>query len=72
VGAPAAALAMLVTAVTLTILFGNSDYNKGVIGAAAWFCVLGIVYYAGHGRRQLVLAPEEESTLAHRRENSRV
>ena len=38
VGVPGAALAMLVTAVTLTILFRNSDYNKGVIGAAAW-CV---------------------------------
>jgi ethanolamine permease len=52
--------------ITLVVLFGNPDYNKGVIGAAVWF-VLGIVYFAVHGRHGLVLAPEEEAALAHRK-----
>jgi ethanolamine permease len=47
-------------------LFANPDYNKGVIGAAIWF-VLGIVYYGIYARHRLVLAPEEESALAHRK-----
>ena len=59
-----------VAAVTLAVLFRNPDYNKGVIGAAVWF-VLGIAYYAAYARKRLVLAPEEEAALAHRREQGR-
>lgn len=66
-GIPGAAIAAIIAVVTLATLFRNPDYNKGVIGAAVWF-VLGIAYYAGHARHRLVLAPEEESALAHRRE----
>ena len=36
-----------------------------------WF-ILGVGYYAVHGRRGLVLAPEEESALAHRLERESV
>lgn len=66
VGIPGALVAALIACGTLVMLFRNADYNKGVIGAAVWF-VLGIAYYAAHGRRQLVLAPEEEAAFAHRR-----
>jgi ethanolamine permease len=38
-----------------------------VIGAAVWF-VLGVAYYALYARHRLVLAPEEESAIAHRQE----
>jgi ethanolamine permease len=69
-GIPGAAIAAIIAAVTLATLFRNSDYNKGVIGAAVWF-VLGIAYYAGYARHRLVLAPEEESALAHREEEAR-
>ena len=66
-GVAGAAIALLVAAATLVVLFQNADYNKGVIGAAVWF-VLGLAYYALIGRRHLVLAPEEAAALQHRRE----
>ena len=65
-GIPGAVVAALIAFATLVMLFRNPDYNKGVIGAAVWFA-LGIAYYAGYARRRLVLAPEEEAALAHRR-----
>ena len=39
----------------------------GVIGAAVWLA-LGIVYHAVHGRRGLVLAPEEAAAFRERGE----
>jgi ethanolamine permease len=66
-GSAGAAVALLIAAVTLIVLFQNPDYNKGVIGAAVWF-LLGLGYYAVYGRRNLVLAPEEAAALAHRKE----
>ncbi len=54
-----AALAAVIAMVTLGTLFVNPDYNKGVIGAAAWF-IAGIAYFALHARKKLILAPEEE------------
>jgi ethanolamine permease len=69
VGIPGAAIAAIVAILTLAMLFRSADYNKGVIGAAVWF-LLGIAYYAGYARHRLVLAPEEESALAHRGEQA--
>ena len=57
-GLAGAMAAAAIALVTLAMLFANPDYNKGVIGAAVWF-LLGIAWFAGHGRRRLVLAPEE-------------
>lgn len=70
-GIAGAAIAALVAIATLVVLFGNPDYNKGVIGAAVWFA-LGVGYYAVHARHRLVLAPEEQSAFAHRHETPRV
>ncbi|HLK69699.1 MAG TPA: amino acid permease [Bryobacteraceae bacterium] len=69
-GVAGAAVALLVAAATLGTLFFNADYNKGVIGAAIWF-FSGIGYYALIGRHRLVLAPEEEAAILHRREEAR-
>jgi ethanolamine permease len=66
-GAVGAWVAGLIALVTLATLFRNADYNKGVIGAAAWFA-LGIAYFALHARKRLVLAPEEEAAIRHREE----
>jgi ethanolamine permease len=66
-GIAGAALALGVAAVTLGTLFVNPDYNKGVIGAAFWF-LCGVLYYAVWARHRLVLAPEEQSALDHRKE----
>ncbi len=68
-GVAGAVIAGIIALVTLVVLFRNPDYNKGVIGAAIWF-LLGIAYYAVYARRRLVLAPEEEAALAHRRERA--
>ncbi len=66
-GVAGAVSAAAIAGVTLLTLFANPAYSKGVIGAAVWF-LLGIVYYAAHGRRGLVLAPEEEAAFRQRRE----
>ena len=58
-GIAGALLATAIATVTLLTLFFNPSYNKGVIGAAAWF-LLGILYFAFRGRHQLILAPEEK------------
>src|ERR1043166_472478 len=65
-GRPGAAVAATIAAATLVTLFLNPDYNRGVLGAAAWF-LLGIAYFAVYARRRLVLSPEEEFALAHRK-----
>jgi ethanolamine permease len=56
----------MISAVTLVTLFVNPDYNRGVIGAAVWF-LLGIAYFAFYARKNLVLSPEEEFAIAHRK-----
>jgi len=65
-GAAGAWMAAGIAAVTLVTLFLNTDYRKGVVGAAVWFA-LGIVYFAAWARRRLVLAPEEEFARKHAR-----
>lgn len=58
-GISGAALAIAISIATLLTLFLNRDYRPGVVGAAIWF-LLGIAYFALHGRHHLVLAPEEQ------------
>jgi ethanolamine permease len=69
VGVAGAAVALVIAAATLIVLFQSADYNKGVIGAAVWF-LLGLGYHAVHGRHHLVLAPEEAAALEHRSKTS--
>ncbi len=61
-GVAGAVMAIVIAGVTLITLFLNQDYRFGVLGAAVWF-LLGILYFRFHGRKQLVLAPEEEFAL---------
>jgi len=58
VGVPGALTALVICAAALLLLFLNPDYNKGVLGAAAWY-LLGVVYFASYARNHLVKAPEE-------------
>ena len=58
-GVPGAVVTTAIAVVTLVTLFVNPAYNKGVVGAAAWFG-LGVLYFALRGRHRLVLAPEED------------
>ena len=58
-GIPGAAIALGVSIVTLVALFVTDPvYQKVVIGAAVWYG-LGLLWFALHARRKLVLAPEE-------------
>ncbi|MBV8550550.1 MAG: amino acid permease [Acidobacteriaceae bacterium] len=58
-GIAGAAVASAIAIATLFTLFINRDYRPGVLGAAIWF-LLGAAYFALHGCKQLVLAPEEK------------
>ncbi len=63
-GIAGAAIAGLLSLLTLIALFLNPDYNRGVWGACVWFAG-GIAYFQLYARKRLILAPEEEFALAH-------
>jgi ethanolamine permease len=65
-GTAGAVAAALIAAVTLVTLFLNPDYNRSVLGAAIWF-LLGIAYFAMYARHRLILSPEEEFALEHKK-----
>ena len=67
-GIPGAAIAIVISAATLVMLFLNSDYRLGVVGAALWF-LCGIGYFASYARKRLILSPEEEFAMTHRQPN---
>ena len=62
-GLTGAVVGGMIALVTLLTLFLNSEYVKGVYGAAVWF-LLGIVWFAFHARHRLILSPEEEFAQA--------
>jgi ethanolamine permease len=65
-GIAGAVVALSIAAVTCVALFiSDPIYQKVVIGAAVWY-VLGLVYFAVWGRRQLVYSPEEAFAIAAR------
>ncbi len=65
-GIAGAVVALSIAAVTCVALFVSDPiYQKVVIGAAVWY-VLGLVYFAVWGRRQLVYSPEEAFAIAAR------
>jgi ethanolamine permease len=61
------ALACTVIAVVCLIaMFLNEAYRPGLYGALIWYG-LGVLYFALIGRHKLVLSPEEEFAMKHRR-----
>ena len=65
-GIAGAAVAAAIAGVTLVTLFLNPDYSRSVSGAAFWF-VAGLAYFAFYARRRLILSPEEEFAMLHRK-----
>ena len=63
-GVPGAAIAMVISAITLIALFSNADYRPGAWGALVWFGC-GLLYFALYARKHLILSPEEEFALRH-------
>jgi ethanolamine permease len=63
-GIPGAVVTIVIAVVTLLYQVQDPNFFKGVVWVALWFAV-GIVYFAVHGRRRLILSPEEEFALEH-------
>jgi ethanolamine permease len=65
-GVAGAALTVLIALVTIGFQLADPLYRTGVIGVAIWYG-LAIIYFIVHGRKSLVLSPEEEFALKHRK-----
>jgi len=62
--------ALVIALVTLVALFlADPVYQKVVVGAALWYA-LGLLYFFAYGRKRLVLAPEEEFAVSARGESA--
>ena len=64
-GVLGATLTVIIALVTIGFQLSDPLYRTGVIGVAIWYA-LAILYFAAHGRRTLVLSPEEEFAVKHR------
>ncbi len=57
---------IIIAALTLIAQLLDPTYRIGVFAVALWFG-LGIIYFAVHGRYHLVLSPEEQFAIDHKR-----
>jgi ethanolamine permease len=57
-GEPGAWITLVIALTTFVFLFAEPAYRPGVVGCAIVYA-LALIYFAVHGRRALVLAPEE-------------
>lgn len=65
-GSPGALVCMIIAIICLVAMFLNEAYRPGLYGAVVWY-ILGIFYFAIWGRHKLVLSPEEEFAMSHRK-----
>jgi ethanolamine permease len=56
---------VLIALITIGFQLADLVYRTGVIGVAIWYAIA-IAYFAVHGRKTLVLSPEEEFAMRHR------
>jgi len=61
-GNTGAVVALVISLVTLLLLFQNPDFRPGVTGVAIWF-ICGLLYFGLYGRKTLVYSPEEEFAI---------
>jgi ethanolamine permease len=66
VGNAGAAIAMLIAVVVLIVLPLSPDYREPVIWLMGAF-VVGLLYFGLYTRKRLVLSPEEEFAMKHKR-----
>jgi ethanolamine permease len=66
-GVAGATLTVVIAAVTIGFQLADPVYRTGVIGVAIWYA-LAILYFAIYGRRNLILSPEEEFAVKHRKD----
>ncbi len=67
-GSGGALLCTVIAVVCLVAMFLNEAYRPGLYGALIWYA-LGVLYFAISGRNKLVLSPEEEFAMTHRRKS---
>ena len=65
-GIPGAVITIVIAAVTLLYQLADPVYRAGVVGVLIWF-VIATLYFAFVGRHKLILSPEEEFALAHKK-----
>ncbi|HYC57913.1 MAG TPA: amino acid permease [Candidatus Binatia bacterium] len=65
-GVAGAALTVVIAAVTIYFQLQDAVFRAGVLGVAIWFAVC-IAYFAAIGRHKLILSPEEEFALEHKK-----
>ena len=64
-GVVGAALTVIIALVTIGFQLADPLYRTGVIGVAIWYAIA-IALLRAHGRKRLVLSPEEEFAVKHR------
>ncbi len=64
-GVAGAGLTVLIAAITIGFQLADPVYRTGIVGVAIWYG-LAICYFAVHGRKHLVMSPEEEFATRHR------
>ena len=67
-GVVGAGLTVIIALITIGFQLADPVYRTGIIGVAIWYA-LTILYFAVHGRKTLVMSPEEEFALRHREGN---
>jgi ethanolamine permease len=65
-GVPGAVVTIVIAAVTLIYQLQDPNFFRGVLWVIVWLAV-GILYFAVIGRHKLILSPEEEFALAHKK-----
>jgi len=65
-GSAGGLVCMIIAIICLVAMFLNEAYRPGLYGAVVWY-ILGVLYFAFIGRHKLVLSPEEEFAMSHRK-----
>ncbi|MGA7456309.1 MAG: amino acid permease, partial [Methyloceanibacter sp.] len=67
-GIPGALATIIIGLVTVYYQLSDPVYRVGVIAVACWF-VLGIIYFALFARHRMILSPEEEFAMEHKKKS---
>ena len=65
-GIAGAVVTLVIALITLSYQVQDPNFSKGVIWVIVWF-IVGIIYFALIGRHKLILSPEEEFALEHKK-----
>jgi ethanolamine permease len=65
-GTPGAYVTIVIAVVTLYYQVQDPNFYKGVFWVIVWF-VIATIYFAAVGRHRLILSPEEEFAMSHRK-----